>query len=136
MVSVVFIERGAVEIELLCLPCAHVADITNQFLYLFLMSPYNDLRTVPNRNPAVVADRSELACHHWLAEELFGGMELVTAEPSNPGNPAEAWWSEFTREVNTCRLFGPGTNYSVVAGKSFQWRRAGRLIDQAQEERH
>lgn len=42
---------------------------------------------------------------------------MVTAEPSNPGNPAEAWWSEFTREVNTCRLFGPGTNYSVVAGK-------------------
>lgn len=36
------------------------------------------------------------------------GREVVIEEPSNPGNPAEARWTEFTGEMNTCSLFGPG----------------------------
>lgn len=69
-VSVVFIERRGAETELLYTPCAHVPDITNQSLYLFLMSPYKYLRTVQNRSPTVTADRSELTCPYLLDREL------------------------------------------------------------------
>lgn len=50
-----------------------MADITNQFL----MSPYNDLRTVQNRSPTVMARRSELACRYWLDEELVWGVKWL-----------------------------------------------------------
>lgn len=57
MVSVVFIEGRDAETKLLYNAYAHVADITNQSP----MRPYNDLRTVQNRSPTVMAHRSELA---------------------------------------------------------------------------
>lgn len=82
MVNVVFIiERGAIEISLLGLPYA-------MWQTSLINSYFPDLRTVQNRNPAVMADRSELACQSWLAEELVWGTEVVTVEPSNPVNPA------------------------------------------------
>lgn len=39
MVSDIIIERRGTETKLLYIPYAHVPDITNQSLYLFLMSP-------------------------------------------------------------------------------------------------
>lgn len=80
--SVVFIERRGAETKLLYTPCSHVPDITNQSLYLLLMSLYKYLRTVQNRSPTVMADRSELACPYWLDWELVWGVEVVTEEPS------------------------------------------------------
>lgn len=93
MVSVVFIKRGITEIGLLYILYAHVSDITNQSLYLFL-------RTVQNRTSATMADRSELACDHWLDKELAWGMGMILSrKPSQGMMDRVHWWNEHARAV-------------------------------------
>lgn len=85
MVSVVFIKRGIAETGLTLIPYTHMSGITNQSLYLFLISPSNELRTSLNRTPAIMADRSELACHHWLDKELTWGMDMILSRKRSQG---------------------------------------------------
>lgn len=82
MVSVVFIKRGIAKTELLYIPYTHMSGITNQSLYLFLISPSNELRTSLNRTPAIMADRSELA---W-------GMGMILNRKRSQGSMDRLHW--------------------------------------------
>lgn len=74
-------------------------------------------------------------CTYWLDEELVWGVEMVIEEPSSPENSAEARWAEFTGEMNTCSLSGPGWALLCGWGSSSVPGEENRLIHRKHRKR-